>query len=311
LVSKNIVTSKRFLEYSFLFLLILFLFIGGPQLIDQRSFQNFWDFGHVILFALLSSKVLRDSKWLGSKKLSIQFSTIIGLTFILGSLIEIIQLYIGRTYEFIDVWRSMVGSLLAIVFSQKITIFKSNFIKAARIFVLLLLLIATWPLIKSLTDEIQAKIDFPVIADFENPFELEKWYGHCYATVNEEFVFHGKKSLKAELLTVKYSGFSINYFPTDCQGYSTIKFNLYLPTADSLRLTCRIHDVEHNNKYNDRFNKSFYIKQGWNEIAFDLLDVINAPENRTMDITNMKNFAVFAISITERKTIYFDYLRLE
>ena len=311
MLSKNKVTSKRFLEYSFLFLLILFLFIGGPQLIDQRSFQNLWDFGHVILFALLSSIVLRDSKWLGRKKLSIQFTLIIGFTFILGSLIEVVQLYIGRTYEFIDVWRSIVGSLLAIVFSKEFKNVKSYIIKTARVFVLLLLLIATWPLIKSLTDEIQAKIDFPVIADFENPFELEKWYGKCYATINEDFVFHGKKSLKAELLTVKYSGFSINYFPTDWQGYSTIKFNLYLPTADSLRLTCRIHDVGHNNKYNDRFNKSFYIKQGWNEIAFDLLDVINVPENRTMDITNIKNFALFAISLKERKTIYFDYLRLE
>jgi hypothetical protein len=302
---------KNYLHYSFLFLLILLLFVGGPQFVDTRSFQNFWDFGHVILFALFSSIVLKDSKWLGSKKLSIQFTLIIGFTFILGSLIEVIQLYIGRTYEFVDVWRSIVGSLLGIVFSKEFKNVKPYIIKTARVFVLLLLLIATWPLIKSLTDETQAKIDFPIIADFENPFELEKWYGHCYATINDEFVFHGNNSLKAELLTVKYSGFSISYFPTDWQGYSTIKFNLYLPTADSLRLTCRIHDVEHNNQFNDRFNKSFYIKQGWNEITFDLQDVIKAPENRKMDITNIKTFAVFAISLKQRKTIYFDFLRLE
>lgn len=311
MIAKNKITSKRIIQYSLLLLLISFLFIGGPQLIDKRSFQNFWDLGHVVLFTLLSTIVLRDSKWLISKNLSIQFILIIGFTFVLGSLIEVVQLYIGRTYEFVDVWRSIVGSLLGIVFSKEFKNVKPYIIKTARVFVLLLLLIATWPFIKSLVDEIQAQNDFPVIADFENPFELEKWYGQCYATINKEFVFHGKKSLKAELLTVKYSGISISYFPTNWQEYSVIKFHVYLPETDSLRLTCRIHDVGHNNKFDDRFNKSFFVNHGWNEIAFDLKQVTNAPSNRIMDITKMKNFALFAVNLKERKTIYFDYLKLE
>ena len=302
---------KSFIQYSLLFLLVLFLFIGGPQLIDQRSFQNLWDFGHVILFALLSAIILRDSKWLNSKKLSIQFTLIIGFTFILGSLIEVVQLFIGRTYEFIDVWRSIVGSLIAIVFFKDFKLVKSYKIKIAKVFVLLLLLAAAWPLIKSLTDEIQARIDFPIISDFENRFELEKWYGQCYVTINNEYVIHGDQSLKAELLTIKYSGISISYFPIDWQEYSKIKFSVYYPETEPLQLTCRLHDKKHNNHYNDRFNRSFYVKQGWNEISIVLKDVINAPENRKMDITNMKNFALFAISLNERKTIYFDYLRLE
>ena len=302
---------KSFIQYSLLFLLVLFLFIGGPQLIDQRSFQNLWDFGHVILFALLSAIILRDSKWLNSKKLSIQFTLIIGFTFILGSLIEVVQLFIGRTYEFIDVWRSIVGSLISIVFFKDFKLVKSYKIKIAKVFVLLLLLAAAWPLIKSLTDEIQARIDFPIISDFENRFELKKWYGQCYVTINNEYVIHGDQSLKAELLTIKYSGISISYFPIDWQEYSKIKFSVYYPETEPLQLTCRIHDKKHNNHYNDRFNRSFYVKQGWNEISIVLKDVINAPENRKMDITNMKNFALFAISLNERKTIYFDYLRLE
>jgi hypothetical protein len=72
-----------------------------------------------------------------------------------------------------------------------------------------------------------------------------------------------------------------------------------------------MHDKRHNNQYNDRFNKSFYFEHGWNEISIELEEVINAPVDRQMDITDMKNFALFAIKLKEKKTIYFDYLRLE
>jgi hypothetical protein len=236
---------------------------------------------------------------------------IIGFTVIIGALIEVVQLLIGRTSEFIDIWRSIVGSFIAIVFFKDYSNIKQYKIRIAKVIVFLLLFAATWPLIKTITDEIQAQIDFPVIANFENRFEIEKWYGQSYLTLDEKYVVNGSYSLKAELLTTKYSGISISYFPTDWKDFSTVKFNVFFPDTDSLRLTCRMHDNIHNNQYKDRFNKSFFIKNGWNEISIYLEEVINAPVDRQMDITEMKNFALFAIQLKERKIIYFDYLRLE
>ena len=126
---------------------------------------------------------------------------VLAITVILGILIEWIQLLIGRTLEFIDLWRNIIGSLLAFVYSKNISVIKPKIIKILRIIVLVLLLLAAWPLFKVVTDEIQSQIDFPVIADFENCFEIEKWYGQSYIELNEEFVVHGKRSLKIELLT--------------------------------------------------------------------------------------------------------------
>jgi hypothetical protein len=255
--------------------------------------------------------VLRDSKWLNRKTTSTQISLIIGFTIILGLLIEGIQLLIGRTSEIIDIWRSIIGSLLAITFSKRMSEVKLYVIRIAKFLVIIFLLIEAWPLIKALTVEIQAKIDFPIIADFENHFELENWHGRCYKTINNEFVYHGDKSLKAVFLTTKYSGISIDRFPSDWQNYSKIIFNVYLPATDSLKLLCRINDKNHKKHINDWFGKSFYVKQGWNEISFKLEDVEKAPTDRKMDITNIKNFTLYTKNLKEQKTIYFDYLRLE
>jgi len=308
---QKIIKYNGLIQYIFLFLLIIFLFVGGPQLFDTRSLRKLWDLGHIVLFALLFTIALRDSKWLNQEKLLVQFGLIFIFTIILGLIIEGIQLLVGRTGEFIDVWRNLVGTLLAFVYSKNISGIKQNLLRSARVIVIIFMLLAAWSLIKAVTDEIQAQIDFPVIADFENPFEIEKWYGQSYITINKERVTQGSNSLKSELLTIKYSGISISYFPTDWHNYSKLKFSVYSESDEPLKLTCRMHDKEHNNSYTDRFNKTFRFDKGWNEISINLEDVINAPISRKMDITEMKNFALFAIELQKRKTIYFDYLRLE
>jgi len=304
-------TLNKLIQYSFLLVLIFFLFIGGPQLFDTRLLQELWNLGHIVLFALFSTIVLRDSMWIKSKKIFLQFILIFLLTIILGMLIEGIQQLIGRTADSADFFGNIVGTSLAFVFSKNFSIKKPVIIRVSKTFVIMLFLIAIWPSFKISVDEIQAQIDFPVIADFENIFEIEKWYGQSNIKLNSENVIHGNNSLRAELLTKKYSGISISYFPTDWQNFTKIKFGLFLLDSDSLRLTCRMHDKIHNNKYNDRFNKSFYVKQGWNEISINLEEVINAPSDRIMDIRKIKNFALFAVRLKERKIIYFDYLRLE
>ena len=96
-----------------------------------------------------------------------------------------------------------------------------------------------------------------------------------------------------------------------CKELSIPTVAVYSESDEPLKLTCRMHDKEHNNSYTDRFNKTFRFDKGWNEISINLEDVINAPITRKMDITEMKNFALFAIDLQKRKTIYFDYLRLE
>ena len=302
---------QYYIQYSVLIILISFLFIGGPQLYDSRSIKKIWDLGHIILFALMFFIILRDLNWLHKKKLAIQFIIIIVVTIVLGIIIEWVQLIIGRTSEFIDIWRNVIGTLIAFVYSKKFRKLKRYQINIARIVVSLLVIVAVFPLIKVLIDEVQAQQDFPIIADFENPFEIEKWYGKSYVSINDSIVFHGKHSLKAELITTKYSGISISFFPSDWSHYKFLKFNVYNPYHESFPLTCRVHDKKHNNHFNDRLNRTYIFIPGWNEIIIELDDVRNAPENRLMNMKEIKNFALFAVQLKENKTIYFDYMRLE
>lgn len=303
--------TLKIVQYGLLLILVLLLFIGGSQNSNTRSLINLWDLGHVVLFALLFNVILRNSKWLYDKRILLQIIIIVTSTIIIGILIEWIQLFIGRTAEFIDVLRNVIGAMLAFSYSKSILKLKKNTIKIIRIVTLLLLLLAAWPLIKSLTDEIQSQIRFPIIADFEDVFEIDKWYGVSNISLSEEFVKHGKYSLKTELLTNKYSGISVNYFPSNWKNYTSLKFSIYSKSDDPLILICRIHDKNHSKGNNEKFDKKIVINSGWNDFSFSLDEIIDAPKERKLDIENLKNFTLFAVRLKQEKTIYFDYLRLE
>ena len=302
---------RNYFQFGIVFLLLLFLFVGGPQLYDIRSVKKLWDLGHIVLFAFLFIIILRQSKWLKKQKLYLQFTIVIMITIVFGLIIEWIQLYIGRTSELIDVWRNVVGSLIAFVYSKQINSINKYKIYLARIIVMILVAFASLPFVKVLIDEIQARHDFPVVADFENPFEIEKWYGNSYISISNESVYHGNYSLKVKLISTKYSGISINYFPTNWEKFSLLKFNIYSEYENPIELTCRIHDINHDNQFPDRMNKTIVVNKGWNGIEIPFDEIIHAPVDRNINIKEIKNFALFASNLEEEIIIYFDYMRLE
>jgi hypothetical protein len=58
-------------------------------------------------------------------------------------------------------------------------------------------------------------------------------------------------------------------------------------------------------------NKRVVITQGWNEVIVPFEEIIHAPKDRKINITEVKNFALFASNLETNKILYFDYMRLE
>jgi hypothetical protein len=69
------------------------------------------------------------------------------------------------------------------------------------------------PLAVAITDEWIAKNQFPVLADFETPFEIYRWVGGTAFDIDNGISYHGGSSLKIQLNTSKYSGVALKYFP--------------------------------------------------------------------------------------------------
>ncbi|MDH5571045.1 MAG: VanZ family protein [Gammaproteobacteria bacterium] len=291
----------------------IFLFLGGPDYDSPRSFKAFWNMGHIFYFAL--------SAWLFGKWNRIamqswpkQWLVVLSLTLLAGILIEILQYGTERAPDIDDVIRDLTGSFLFLSFSR---LYSINIIPVwkylLRIIAIFLVLIQLVPLAISLTDEIIARQQFPILSNFETPFEKERWSGNDGIKIKLMPLLSSNHILEVPLTTGRYSGVNLKYFPGDWKGYQTLTISIYNPLAEPLPVVCRIHDQQHQQgeqRYKDRFNRKYLIFQGWNNIEIKLSDVISAPKHRKMDLKNIRGLGIFVMSLKKPQLIYLDDLQL-
>lgn len=289
------------------------LFIGGPDYYSFRSSRHLWDLGHILYFALLTVLL---SRWSVVSRMSLirQWVTILALTLLIGVSIELIQYGGARTPDTGDVLRDMTGSLLVLVFGPLgMNLQPANRRRYLKVSMIVLMLALLWPLSKSLIDEAVARYQFPLLSDFETPFELDRWQGGKKLSVESISSISKEKLLKLSLTTEKYSGTSLQYFDGDWTSARSLKISFYNPDKSALPLTLRIHDFQHTRgyqEYADRYNRRFLLLPGWNKVEIDLDEVKGSPSSRDMDMSHIYSLGLFTVSLPEPRIIYIDEVRL-
>jgi len=290
------------------------LFAGGPDYYSPRSFKNIWDLGHILFFSVLSYLILLS--WSKNERMSLllQAFSILFIALFLGTLIEIVQAGSRRSPDVLDATRNVIGCLLTLSFlmpSKKT--FPKFLLRPLQAITILLLIAALFPAVKSISDEIVALRQFPVLSDFETPFEIGRWSGNAKLSIDNDIHFHGGSSLKVFLKTSNYSGAGLRYFPGNWSNYKYLHLNIFNPSNEPLKITCRIHDRRHTEGiqvYNDRFNRSQVLLKGWNQIAIPLDQVENAPKTRKLDLRKVQKMAVYVYRLPQPRVIYIDDVRL-
>jgi VanZ family protein len=289
------------------------LFMGGPDYYSSRSFKYFWDVGHIVYFVLIAV-FLSQWHFVTQMSLARQWTIILGITLLVGVLIEFMQHGTARTPDTGDVLLDLTGSLLVLVFgSLGLALQPVTWRLSLQLTVLVLLLVQLWPLTKSLVDEAIARQQFPLLSNFETPFEIDRWAGSTRLSVESMPSISQGKLLKLSLTTIKYSGVTLNYFDGNWVSARTLKISLYNPDASPLQITCRIHDLQHADgyeEYEDRFNHEFLLVQGWNHIEIDLDEVKESPASRSMDMSRIRGLGLFVVSPPAPRILYLDYVRL-
>lgn len=292
-----------------------FFFFGGPGYHSSRSFQSTWDLGHILFFAVLSCLLnlylCRRYRYLSAW---FRFVLIFSVVFVIGLTVELLQMGNGnRTPSVLDMLRNQLGCLFAYAFLLKQESRRVPWRWLFRVTVLLLLLLAVWPLTRALIDENLAARQFPVLSDFETPFERYRWVNTRQLRQEADVVRHGRKAARVQLSTAKFSGVSLFYFPGDWRGYERVQWSVYNPQTEPLELHCRIHDnqhKEHGYEFNDRFNQQFNLKPGWNDLAVSLEKVQHSPKDRLMDLQHIEGFGIFVIQQKVPLEIYLDHVHL-
>ncbi len=294
-------------------LMSILFFIGGPDYHSPRSFKSFWNLGHLLYFAGLPLLLFSFPPGKHLKPL-LQLSIIVGATLILGTLVEFFQYGVDRTPDTGDIFRDMMGACIAIGFLLPIR--KSVPKIPMRIFrTALIVLLASqfYPIVIDLIDEHQARRDFPILSDFQTPFQIHRWTGDADITIESHIGRQGNRAMRVALTTQMYSGTALKYFPADWRQYQWFQFRIYNPSADAITITCRIHDKRHTQgvqRYQDRFNTTRSVAQGWNTITISLEEVRRAPDNRQMDLSQIYGVGIFASRLPYPRNIYIDGVRL-
>jgi len=292
-------------------LFILLLFLGGPTSDAPRSWHRAWDLGHLACFCFWTALLLHRRP-LATATLGRQLLWVLLFSGGIGGLIELAQSLTPRTPSLDDLIKDMNGGLLALAFfSTAGNRATRQLLKAT---VSLLTLIALFPFTTVLIDEQLAKIQFPVLSDFETPFEKERWHCDGAMRISTRQALSGDHALQIELSTAKYSGVHLKYFPENWQGFQALHLALFNPAAEPLPISCRIHDQQHaanpQRKYADRYNRNFVLHSGWNELEISLTEVATSPKGRKMDLAHVRGLGIFVSRLQQPRTIFLDNVRL-
>ena len=291
----------------------VFLFYSGPAYSAARSLKELWNLGHIGYFALLIwllaqiPAIRRASRWR-------QWGGLLLLSLLLGVGIELLQYGTTRNPDMGDVSRDLAGALLMLAFYPPLSAFRQRRLRLAlRSLALLVLLIHLAPISIALLDESIARHQFPVLSDFETPFEIDRWGGNGNLTVAD--LPDGSRALRIALKTTLYSGAGMDYLPSDWRGYQTLNLVFFNPDATALGMTLRVHDRQHEQgphayATQDRFNRHFVLKPGWNKISVALAQIRHAPRGRLMDLSQIRDISFFTTRLPHPRVIYLERIYL-
>ena len=235
---------------------------------------------------------------------------------IIGSAIEIIQLFTHRNFSVGDIINDVIGGylgLLAIVITDKQQAFKSQTISLLVFF--LLLVVGLRGLEKHLVDELILRKDFPELASFENRLEMERWqFKLVNAKPSTKYVKKGRNSLEVEFLPGRYPNISLQHLKSDWSDYEKLSFFVFNPSNQLLPLGLKVYDLKHTTtgrKHEDRFIKEIAFSPGWNEIEVKISEIINSPRHRSMNIRKIKGLSLYTDKLMQPVTIFIDNIHLK
>jgi len=308
--------NKNYLLFIAVATALVALFLPTTVLpdISNRSFYHLWESGHLLLFFLgchaFHNFYPQPFNLTSAKK----FGIFLCIAASCALTIEGLQSFFsGKSLEFSDIVGDMAGVLLYLSFRSYYQGANNFFIHGLA---LLLAGFVFWPVFSSFADEMLAKYQFPVLADFETPFEVSRFEGRTgSAMISGEQAYQGQHSLRLSFSPGPWSGMMLKHFPSNWQRYNQLCFAAYNPHSQPVTLHVRIHDGLHergNKAYSDLYSRMCLLPAGhWTKVEIPLAMVYSAPSTRRMDLANIRGLGFFVEKEEQPLMLYLDNIRLE
>ncbi|MBB6091378.1 hypothetical protein HNQ60_000224 [Povalibacter uvarum] len=268
----------------------------------ERWITVLHDFAHAPIFGCVAVAVLlilRASDGLAKRPAWQLYLLALAVAVVLGALTEIIQWIEGRDASWIDLRSDIIG---AAAFLGLCAAFDRTFtprVRAAGIVVAIALLV--WhskPGLDAIRAyQYRASLE-PTLAQFSTARDLyfiDPLRSHArIEPLPSDWSSTGDTALRVDFTNERWPG--VDFFEpfTDWSRYRTLELDLVNPGDSELRLTLRIHDVNHNNEYADRFNRDFALAPRSRQVvSIPLADIESAPRDRRMNMTRIADLHLF------------------
>jgi len=291
---------------------VILLFVGGPSANASRSYQEAWNFGHILAFGLWTFLALRLVPALQRGSCRRRWLLLLAAGVALGCGSEGLQAFTGRSADLHDVFKDLLGVTAALAFFEP-TLSRHPRRWLLRGVAVAALLWTALPAVRFAIDEAAAYRQFPLLADFEQPLERRRWIGHSRRSLSTEQAWTGEHSLRVTFLPGHYSGLTLEYFPHDWRGQRLLEFHLYNPAPTPRTLYVQIYDGRHlrdGAAYGDRFNQTLKLAPGWNPVQIPLDRVRTAPHGRELEMNDVRGFRLFSAGLQQPQLFYLDSVRL-
>jgi hypothetical protein len=116
---------------------------------------------------------------------------------------------------------------------------------------------------------------------------------------------------RLDLRPATYPGLTVDEPYPDWRAYRRLVLTVVSDSEEPLALTIRVHDAAHDQRFMDRFNRTFTVERGVNRVAFSLDDIRRAPDRRELDLARIRGIVLFAHRPARSMRVYLGPIRLE
>lgn len=330
---------RDYLRWLPIALLVPGLFLQAPATEGSRWWSAVWNFGHVVLFALIAFNLAHWRLQRAPARWSFVVA-MLGVLALVGGAIEIVQAMTGRDGEWQDVLDDVIGAVVALCFSRYGVSLLAGFLRRLVVWftgVLLLLwsaqdvLIQSWdlcfrwyafPVLYSADAQFATRarltLDNVAVEVVESQSVAASPQVSASQSTSQPQVFDPSRNEPQALLKVsfhpgEYSTLTLSQVNADWRGYRQLVWRWYNPGSPSV-LLCRVHDRQHEKNgfdYRDRFSERYALQEGWNDIVIPLSAIQKAPATREMDLSHMQSLACFESDLTQDHSLYLQKVELK
>ncbi len=279
---------------------------------NTRVWELLGDAAHVPIFAA----TVFGMAWVFAGSVRPLWCALAGAALVL--FIEFVQPAFGRSASAVDVMNGLIGVGCGLAASLLFERFGRRFAPGVIVFAVLFAGLGTaWALLPAysewqLVEAMRRRL--PLIADFEDEESTAFWTALAEKPPEETFfrtTLHaraGRWALKVNTVPMRYSGAELRLEGMSWASHKAFEFAVFVDEPKTLAV--RVDDWGDCDAFDARFNRSFSLNAGWNELSIPVEDVRRGPKNRALDVSRLKRVLFFFTPSQKSQSYLIDQIKL-